>query len=321
MEKGDFARLGEALDRLKTEKLTRDEREMWWHSRGLVEFQSQNRDAALQYFEEGARRFPESVPLLFSLGQEYEAKGKIDEARDCWDGIKLAEAHGSMMLAIARYLYLWGYHGEAQVTIQPLFDRYYALGNVDDHFLYVNGLPFFDESFGYRASFALLTGRPEIASKELSRVREELPAYDTSALRLYLDAARTGEWSPVLERLREYLATEDSEKYPTGYQRMQQAVIKARQSSSLEEAMALLDDVVLSKRDFAWLEQIRDVTRAEAAHRFGEDAEEDRWLHRLFEKQPLLFEPHHAFRFDLLTYQELLKSRYQAGRRAALSQH
>ncbi len=85
MEKGDFARLGEALDRLKTEKLTRDEREMWWHSRGLVEFQSGNRDAALQFFEEGARRFPESVPLLFSLGQEYEAKGRIDEARTCWD--------------------------------------------------------------------------------------------------------------------------------------------------------------------------------------------------------------------------------------------
>ncbi len=71
----------------------------------------------------------------------------------------------------------------------------------------------------------------------------------------------------------------------------------------------MLDTVRLSKNDFPWLEDMRVLAKAEAAHRFEDTEAENKWLGIFLSKQAMLFEPDHAVSFGLLKYQELLKPR------------
>jgi len=49
-------------------------------------------------------------------------------------------------------------------------------------------------------------------------------------------------------------------------------------------------------------------------HRFDMTDREHEALAEFWPRQPLLFEPNHAFTFGLIDYQETLKPRYQADR-------
>ena len=305
---GDFDTLRAELDALPLDGLSEEELEAWFHLRGIVEFRTGRRDEARTVLEEGVRRFPASSGLQFSLGQEYEHVGRLDDAWACWRKVRLADVGGRTMLAIARYAYLWNRIEEGEQAIQPIFDAYYELGVVDDNFLYLRGLPFFGEAFGYRATFAVLGGRPERAAEELRRAKGELLEYDFGRLELDLEATISGDWSAVIAYL-------DGGPEPAfAYAPMRRAVLASRCSSALAEAFDLLDGVsVVPDRDFPWLEDIRLLAKAEAARRFGDGRLEAELLEEFFPRQRLLFEPDHAFRFGFIAYQELLKPRYRAG--------
>ena len=62
----------------------------------------------------------------------------------------------------------------------------------DDTFLYISGLPMFDETFGYRATSARLTGTLEQARSELARARKGLSeaSFEHEALALEGDGDR-----------------------------------------------------------------------------------------------------------------------------------
>lgn len=94
---------------------------------------------------------------------------------------------------------------------------------------------------------------------------------------------------------------------PSGYTHLGIAVIQASHASSFEDADRILREVTLTPKDFRWLEDVRTLATAAAAHRFG-DVEAERTCRDAFlRRQPMLFEPDHAVNFLLLRYQERLK--------------
>ena len=156
-------------------------------ARGIVEFRTNQRARAREIFEEGVRSFPTSAWLNYGLGQEYEAQGRIDEMAACFRHVRLEPVGSPTVLEMARYYYLWSRFEHGQRVIQPIFDRYYELKIADDMFLYMRGLPMFDESFGYRATFAWLAGKLDHARLELVRARSELSDLDVDRRRCWGD--------------------------------------------------------------------------------------------------------------------------------------
>jgi len=294
-------------------RLADGEQEMWYRARGIVEFHANHRARAREIFEEGVGRFPTSGWLNYGLGQEYEAQGRIDEMAACFRHVRLDRVGSPTVLAMARYYYLWNRFELGQRVIQSIFDRYYELKIADDMFLYMRGLPMFDESFGYRATFATLAGKLDQARYELARARSELSDLGVDRLELDLEATNTRNWGPVLADLESLLQSLDA-RMPTGRLRMKRAVLRVRAASTVEAAIAELDAVRLTASDHAWLEDIRTLARAEAYRRFTMEDREQAELAKFWLHQALLFEPNHAFNFGLIDYQETLKPRYQSQR-------
>jgi tetratricopeptide (TPR) repeat protein len=289
------------------------EQEMWYRARGIVEFRTNQRDRAREIFEEGVRSFPASGWLNYGLGQEYEALGRIDEMAGCFQHVRLEQVGSPTVLAIARYYYVWSRFEHGQRVIQPIFDRYYDLKIADDMFLYMRGLPMFDEAFGYRATFARLAGKLDQARWELARARSELSDLEDERLELDLEATATGNWEPVLADLERVLKSLDA-RTPAGQLRMKRAVLRCRATGSVGTALTELDAVHLTSDDHAWLADIRTLARAELFRRFQLPDREEAALAEFWPRQALLFEPNHAFNFGFIDYQETLKPHYQSHR-------
>lgn len=305
---GDKEAFKSALERLSPKELTESEKERWYHLRGALAFQLGRRDEALKIFYEGTKLFPESDLLQFSLGQEYENLGKIQEMLLCWEKVRLENTGSRFILAMARYLYLWGFPDKAQNKLDSIFKAYAKLKILDDHFLYVRGLPFFGEAFDFRAAFYQLQGNLKRASEELEEIARVSSDYDFDRIRLYLAALREGDWQTFLK---------GKEASESAFARMEYAVWTSRQDSDYQRARKRLEDFRLNSNDFAWLEDVRTLALAETESRFGHEPEERRFLEVFFKKQPLLFEPNHAFSFGFLDYQEKLRKEYQRNKKTA----
>jgi tetratricopeptide (TPR) repeat protein len=295
-------------------RLDSADRERWYHARGIVEYRTHQHERARQIFAEGLGTFPDSGWLNYGLGQEYEYQGRVDEMARCFGRVRLGDVGGAALLAIARYYYLWDRYQLGQQTIQPIFHAYYQLKIVDDTFLYLRGLPSFDEAFGYRTAFALLMGRLDEARAELAHARADLSDGSFDHLALTLEATASGDWEPVLSDLEKRIAPAPA-GFPSGTHRMRRAVLRSRKAPTVGAARAELDTVQLGPDDHAWLADIRTLARAEAAHRLGDRPEEEAALAEFWPKQGLLFEPNHAFNFGFLAYQETLKPTYRGQRR------
>ena len=294
-------------------RLAGGEQEMWYRARGIVEFRTNQRQRARAIFEEGVEQFPTSAWLNFGLGQEYEAQGRVDEMIACFQHVRLERVGSPTVLATARYHYLWNQFELGQRAIQPIFDRYYELKIADDMFLFMRGLPMFDEAFGYRATFARLAGKLDQARYELARARSELSDAGVERHALDLEATATGKWEAVLADLESLLQSLDA-RAPTGQPRMKRAVLRCRAASTVDTALAELDSVRLTPDDHGWLEDIRTLARAELFHRFGMLDREQAALSEFWPRQAMLLEPNHAFNFGFLDYQETLKPHYQSPR-------
>src|SRR5438067_968269 len=320
--KDHWKELGAVLDGMDQRRLPSGEQEMWYRARGIVEFRTNQRARAREIFEEGVRSFPTSAWLNYGLGQEYEALGRIDEMADCFRHVRLEQVGSPTVLAMARYYYLWNRFEHGQRVIQPIFDLYYDLKIADDMFLYMRGLPMFDEAFGYRATFARLAGKVDQARWELARARSELSDLDVDRLELDLEATASGNWGPVLADLERVLKSVDA-RTPTGQLRMKRAVLRARAMANFPPplgegrvgaAVAELDAVQVTSDDHAWLEDIQTLARAELFRRFQMPDREEAALSEFWPRQALLFEPNHAFHFGFIDYQETLKPHYQSHR-------
>ena len=308
-KKGRIGDLEQELKKLDPSSLSPAEQESWWHLFGIVAFQDGRDAEALERFEAAYKRFPGSAQVRFSLGQQYIRAGAIEKGFELFRTCVFPEVPREYALAQARYAYIWNRYSEGPLFIRPFFAAYKQIRVLDDHFLYVRGLPFFGRWWAYLAAFSVLSGEFEELESVTQFVTQNCHDYDFEYLRAELKAYRDDAPEHLLAALEKRLGSMPEGNFPTGYTRMNIAVIKARSAQTMAAAQEVLAGVVLTEQDFPWLEDIRTLAQAEAAHRLGHPALEQERAEAFLMRQPMLFEPDIALNFHLLRYQENLKAR------------
>jgi tetratricopeptide (TPR) repeat protein len=297
------------LEKLDRTGLTVAEQESWWHLYGITAFQRGQDAEALQRFQQGYEQFPNSSMIRFSLGQQHERLGAIDKAFEFFSKGRFPELPREFVIAQARYAYLWDRYEDGRSFIRPFFEAYKELRILDDHFLYVRGVPFFGTAWSYLGAFSLLSGEWDELEEVTRFVVKHCSDYDFEELQLELRAQREGKPQLLIAPMQKRIQA--ASQFPAGYFQMYVAVANARAADSANEAEAVLAEVVLAEKDLRWLEDIRTLAKAEIAHRFGHAEAEHAHVAAFLQRQPMLFEPDIAFNFHLLRYQEGLKPHYR----------
>ncbi len=306
-QEGRIKDLEHELERLDYSSLSKIEKEAWWHLYGIVAFQDGHDNEALQRFQEAYNKFPNSAQIRFSLGQQYIRTGDIEKGFSLFKTCRFPDVSREYALAQARYAYLWDRHEDGKLFLRPFFDAYKQVKILDDHFLYVRGLPFFSQWWSYLTAFAILSDDYEEIDSITKYVSKSCSDYDFDYLQVELEAYKNDKPQILLETLEKRLRDMSGGNFPTGYTRMNIAVIKSRNSESAEAAESILSNVELSEQDFPWLYDIRTLAQAEASHRLGDSISEEKHIKAFMTKQSMLFEPDIALNFHLLRYQEILK--------------
>lgn len=309
---GRVKELERELAKLDLLSLSASEQESWWHLYGITAFQEGRDSEALERFEKGYEKFPNSAQIRFSLGQQYLRARRIEEAFTLFRTCQFPEIPREYALAQARYAYLWGRYDDGLCFIQPFLAAYKQLRILDDHFLYVRGLPFFGRWWSYLAAFSILAGDTKELEEVTKFVSKKCYDYDFESLNAELVAYRDNDPGLLLAPLEGRLHALPVANFQTAYLRMSVAVIKARTAPTLEAAQAVLLAEALSDEDSPWLKDVRTLALAEAANRFGNAALENEQVEAFLAHQPMLFEPDIALNFHLLRYQEHLKPRASA---------
>jgi tetratricopeptide (TPR) repeat protein len=311
MRKGRTKELEGQLRALDFPALSRPEQESWWHLFGIVAF-SEGRDAeAFERFKEAHARYPKSAPIRFSLGQQYLRARDVNRAFELFRACRFPDISREFALTQARYAYLWDRYDDGFQFLRPFYDAYRELKILDDHFLYVRGLPFFGQWWSYFAALSILSG----VTTELDRVTQfaikNFHGFDLHALHIELRAYRQDLPELMVPLMEKRLAETAGGGAPTGYTRMNLAVAKSRMAHTIGAAEGIVDAVQLTEQDFPWLEDIRTLAKAEAARRFHRSDLEAARISAFRARQPLLFEPDIALNFHLLRYQEYVKPLYR----------
>ncbi len=312
-EAGRSQDLERELEGLDQESLSPAELESWWHLYGIVAFREGREAEALKRFREAYARIPESAPIRFSLGQQYIRLQDAEKGFELFRTVTFPEVSYDYALAQARYAYLCGRYDDGLLFIRPFLDAYRQVKILDDHFLYVRGLPFFGSWWAVWAAFSILSGELSELDSATKQVIDSCQDYDFAFLQKELVAHGHNRPEILLETLEKQLRSQKDAGLPSGYSSMKIAVIRARIAESFEAAEDILAKVKLSEHDFPWLEDIRILAYAEAAHRFGQVSLEEQYQEEFLSRQPMLFEPDIALNFFLLRYQEKLKSKVGFG--------
>ncbi|QQR80984.1 MAG: hypothetical protein IPJ69_02225 [Deltaproteobacteria bacterium] len=215
------------------------------------------------------------------------------------------------LMTQARSAYLENRYEDAFTSLQPIEEAYRSLKNLNDHFLHKQSLPAFSRWWGYRAALALLTGKIDELEKTTQFFLEQGIEYDFEELKAKLKAYQNHQLGPLLELYEKQMAAMPRGS-ATGYMQMNIATLKALTAKTFEEAKKLLTDVVLTPKDFPWLEDVRTLSLAYLAGRTQNTRMEEERVKEFLPKQPKLLEPDVALNFYLLKYQEMLKPRVTA---------
>jgi tetratricopeptide (TPR) repeat protein len=252
--------------------------------------------------------------MLFSLGQEHEFRGEIDQMFECFDKALFPQVPARYALAEARYAYLWGRTDKGWSYVDPLMSVYFDLKILDTTFLHIRGLPFFQQSWAYLAAFSQLDGDFAKLNDLTSRAESECSDLDFDYLKAELEGFGTGDFSVLKEKLRASIQESQSSNFPWGYQAMRLNILLAQESSDPQEAMRLLESVTLAPNDFPWLEDIRLLAFCEQANKAGNGNQEKELRSEFVTRQPMLFEPDNAINFNLLRYQQNLMDDFRKTR-------
>lgn len=306
---GKLSQLESELTKLKLDDLNKKEIESWYHIYGICAFQAGNHLEASKRFKNGLIQCPDSDQIKFSLAQEYIFLGQPEQAFPIFDECVFPRVPREFALAMSRYAYLFSEHERGIKYLEKFFDIYKELRILDDHFLYVRGLPFFSVSWSHLAAHSLLSGNEEKLKQITSEMEKFCQDFDFEILSTEIESLINWNFSNLLSSLIEKRKELTKYNVPTGYADLRIAVFESFNSKSYSEALSVLDTVHLSPNDFRWLQDMRVLANAEAANRFGETKAENQWLDTFLNNQRMLFEPDHAVSFGLLKYQELLKPR------------
>ncbi len=309
MQQGKTDDIERELEKFDPTKLTAAEGAEWWHMYGITAFEDGREDVATERFRRGHEQFPESPMIRFALGQQYVRAKEPDKGFALFRKALFPSIPQQYALVEARYAYLHSRYDDARAFIRPFFDDYKRLKILDDDFLYMRGLPFFGSYWNHLAAFSALSGDWRELDEVTSYVTKNCSDYDFDRLRLERDAYHDDDPARLLPGLVKRIEEEAKVVgFPTGFSRMMAAVIEAREAPTLRALQDVVEGVALGGNDFPWLQDVKALTLAEAARRFG-DAEAQKLYETTFlKRQALLFEPDIALEFWLLEAQERLKA-------------
>ena len=311
-----FDLLKAKLNEIKEEDLKPIELESLFDMKGVLEARFGNINRAIKSYEDACEKIPDSLDLNYKLALLLEKNGEMDTAFKYFSKVALdGDLNVYITLTIVRLYYLWGYYTEGLELIQSILKDYYEMGIIDDHLVSQRGYPFYGEIFANLAVFAKLTKNLNLAFEEIEKAKKELKSYPFERLEYELNHLMSEDWTERTEALKKELKQLKEHKSPLGYNLVLQALIKARQASSYDDAIQYLSLVKITEYNFPWLKDIINFGKAEAANRFNKNDDEQKYQTEFFKKQPLLFEPNHVFRFGLTEYQEKLKKIYQTMKR------
>ena len=305
---GGADRIEGALDAFDLSSATEEEKESWYHLRGITAYQRGDREEAHRRFLIARDHYPRSPMIAFSLGQEEEFVGNLDRAFELFHEVRFPGAPANFVLAAARYAYLWNRLSDGLTFLESIFAAYEKVGILDDHYLYVRGLPFFSSTWLTAATLHRLQGTIDVLRRRTEAWSKTLRDYDFGALLAALDLDPGRRRAELERRIREW----EGKKWPTGFARVELAVLESQAADSLASAEAALTRVTLGEHDHGWLADILLLASCAARERFG--APDEECISRFLQRQQYLFEPEHVFRFHLVEYQERLKPRYRARR-------
>jgi len=309
-QEGRLGELEQELEKLDQSSMTEAEKASWWHLYGIAAFRAGRDGEATSRFEEGHKRFPGHADIRFSLGQQYVRARRIQEGFELFVSCKFPEAPSKFVLAQVRYAYLWNRYPEGRAMLRPFLEAYKELKILDDHFLYIRGLPFFGTWWSNLAALSILDRDTEELEEVTEYVATTCHDYDFEYLRAELSAHRDNRPELLLGFLEKRL--QNASAGFDGAACMKIAIIKGRMTGSAHAAEELLNAVNLSDQDFPWLQDIRTLAKAEIAHRFNQVEVEQEHVEAFLGRQRMLFEPNIALDFHLLRYQERLKPTYQS---------
>ena len=305
---GRIADVERELEKLEKSELSQAELESWWHVYGIAAFRTGRQQEATARFEEAYRQFPNSAHIKFSLGQQYVNAHQIDRAFELFRSCVFPAVPREYALAQVRYAYLWNRYEDGRLMLRPFFKAYQDLKILDDHFLYVRGLPFFGTWWSYLAALSILSGDAQELENVTAYVSKNCHDYDFEYLKAELISYRDDRPQMMLPFIEKRLRGTRAD-FPNGYSLMQRGIIQGRSTASQKEAEDRLDSVELKKNDFPWLAHVRSLAKAEIAHRFSQFDLENQIVVEFLARQAMLFEPDIALNFHLLRYQERLKPR------------
>jgi len=313
-QEGRIDELESELAKFDPTALEGAEKESWYHLRGIEPFRQGNRPLAFERFREGVRQCPDSGWLLFSLGQEHEFMGEIEQMFECFGKAMFPAVPAQCALAEARYAYLWNRTDKGWSYVEPLMPVYFDLKILDTTFLHIRGLPFFEQAWAYLAAFSQLDGDFESLSDLTRRAESKCHDLDFDYLKAELEGVRSGDFSILKEKLRSSIREAESRKLPCGYHAMRLNILLAQETDDAQEAIRILDSVRLADNDFPWVGDMRLLAKCEQAHKRGNGSMETELRTQFLTRQPMLFEPDNAVNFNLLRYQENLKRDFQKTR-------
>ena len=311
-----FDLLKAELNEIKKGDLKPNELESLLDMKGVLEARFGDINRAVKIYKDACEKIPNSFDFNYKLALLLEKNGEMDTAFKYFSKVTSdKELYVYTALSIVRLYYLWGYYTEGLELIQYILKDYYEMGIIDDHLVSMRGYPFYGEILANLAVFAKLTKNPNLVFEEIEKAKKELKSYPFGRLEEELNSFMSGDWTERIDHLKKELKQLKEYKSPLGYNLVLLALIRARQASSYDEAMQNLNSVKITKNDFPWLKDVINLGKAEVANRFNKNEDEQKYQKEFFEKQPLLFEPNHVFRFDLIKYQEKLKKIYQTMKR------
>jgi hypothetical protein len=299
--------LEQELQKFNPSKLRGKEKETWHLYWGTAAFRKGNRPTAFLRFKEAYAACPDSPQIRFSLAQEYEGQGKPEMMVELFRSCEFPKISSRHSLAVSRYCYLWDRLDDAVHFLHPIFDAYFSLGIADDHLLYVRGLPFFGETWGFYLCYSIITKNFRQIRDLTECAKSKLSDYDFDKFFLFLDCWETQNFTRKIQELEKTIANVDV-RFPLGYQKVQLA-------SLMSLGKPILNDVALGERDFPWLTDVLLLHRARIAG-ITRNTAENRLIDDFFKRQTMLFEPDHATNFGLVSYQENLKPRYHQTRQS-----
>jgi hypothetical protein len=229
---------------------------------------------------------------------------------ECFDQALFPKVPAQYALAEARYAYLWGRFDKGRSYVEPLMPVYFDLKILDTTFLYIRGLPFFQQAWAYLAAFSQLDGDFVRLNALTRKAEAECSDLDFEFLQVELAGFHNGDFAALKEKLRSSIQECQSNNFPCGFPKLQLGILLAQEARDVEQATRMLDSVTLGADDFPWLEDMRLLARCELSAKFGNQGVEMRLREEFMARQPLLFEPDNAISFNLLKYQENLRKEF-----------